>query len=753
MCLILGKTRTFPQKNGRDVQLRIYGDEFYARYETMDGYTVLYDTDKQQYCFAALAKGHLISSGAPIYKPVPRGLVRHLQEAKQVRNQKFDARYQLMRPKKSPPPGVSATLGRNNGLLPGTQLSREPKVKGLTILINFQDVTTDITRADVDNLLNGDNYTAHGNACSVKEYYRRLSSNRLEYTNTVVGPVTLEKNRTHYINTPCMQEALDLAVSQFGVDLRDFDCKNRGVVDAINFLYAGETLYEEWLWPHNYSMAYSHNGMRTDLYTIQSLGRKPVDMKIGTFCHEAGHLICRFPDLYDYGSRDGDSDPSAGMGYFCLMAGGSHLSKGRFPAPISGYLRNLAGWADNEIILNNPGRFQAKHADYNTVHKYLVDNKPNEYFIIENRTRMGLDTHCKSSGLSIYHCDTLGSNEWQGGTADKHYQCALIQADGARNLENNRNQGDENDLFKQKEGLVLSRDTIPSSRAWGGMESGLKVYNISEPGEVIFFETGSPQEPEGNGETIIKESRPSLLIPDLDPKGITDQIDFFKPGTIERIRVSIDISHTYIQDLQVELETPWGQRIVLADKEGGAAQDLCATYDSDTKLAALKGKCFAGPWKLHVKDLAKRDTGKLNQWKIELDYTLQEKTLKKEKIDPLAIPDKDATGINSTLSISETGKITQATIYIELTHSYHGDLAVTLTSPSGKSVTLIAFNSLGTNQGLLSKSFSTTSDPKLSSLVSEKMQGDWTLNLADNWKHDTGSLKKWAMELAFEDEP
>ena len=100
MCLILGKTRTFPQKNGKDVQLRVYGDEFYARYETMDGYTVLYDTDKEQYCFALPAKGNLISSGAPMYKPVPRGLVRNLQENKRIRNQKFDEKYRLMRPQK-----------------------------------------------------------------------------------------------------------------------------------------------------------------------------------------------------------------------------------------------------------------------------------------------------------------------------------------------------------------------------------------------------------------------------------------------------------------------------------------------------------------------------------------------------------------------------------------------------------------------------------------------------------------------------
>jgi len=107
----------------------------------------------------------------------------------------------------------------------------------------------------------------------------------------------------------------------------------------------------------------------------------------------------------------------------------------------------------------------------------------------------------------------------------------------------------------------------------------------------------------------------------------------------------------------------------------------------------------------------------------------------------------DARGINSIISISETGKITQAMIYIELTHSYHGDLAATLTSPSGKSVTLIPFNSLGTNQGILSKSFSTTSDPNLSPLISENLQGDWTLNVTDNWKQDKGSLKKWSVEL------
>jgi M6 family metalloprotease-like protein len=750
MCLILGKTRTFPQKNGQDVQLRVFGDEFYARYETTDGYTVVYDTGAEKYCFAMIVNGHLVSSGAPINKPVPKAIMRHLQDDKAVRNEKFDKRYDLMRPEVSPPPGVSATFGSDNGLLPGTPLSREAKVRGLTILINFRDVKTQIGTDHVKALLNDDDFSTNGNFCSVKEYYRIISSNRLEYTNMVVGPVTLNKNRAHYIKNPCMNEALDIAVSEFGIDLGQFDCKERGVVDAVNFLYAGETLYSDWLWPHNYSMDYSHNGIKTDLYTIQSLGRKPVDMKIGTFCHEAGHLICRFPDLYDYGKRDGDSDPSAGMGYFCLMASGSHLNRGRSPAPVCGYLRNLAGWADNEISLNRSGTYDAKCADYNTVHKYSMEDRPNEYFIIENRTRMGLDKYCKSSGLAVYHCDIFGSNEWQGGTADRHYQCALIQADGARNLENNRNQGDEGDLFKAAEGIVLSSGTIPTSKAWGGMESGLKVKNISAPDEIIHFDISNNAEPEGDGETIIKVSRPSLLIPDDDPEGISDGIQFSKAGTIDRVVTVVDITHPYIQDLKIELETPHGDTLVLRDQEGGGEDDLYVTFDSDSILSSLNGKTFAGFWKLHVVDLARRDAGRLNWWKMEIEYQKQENLVKKEKIENVAIPDSDPNGVDSTISISETGKITQAVISVELTHSYHGDLTVTLTAPSRKSIILIPFNSLGSRQGLLSESFSSTSDPGIKPLLNEDLNGDWILNVNDNWEQDKGILRKWSMELNFE---
>src|SRR5262245_18205505 len=51
---IFGETLTFSQPAGPPVGLRVFGDEFYARYETLDGHTVVLDTDLGLYCYATV---------------------------------------------------------------------------------------------------------------------------------------------------------------------------------------------------------------------------------------------------------------------------------------------------------------------------------------------------------------------------------------------------------------------------------------------------------------------------------------------------------------------------------------------------------------------------------------------------------------------------------------------------------------------------------------------------------------------------
>ena len=74
---------------------------------------------------------------------------------------------------------------------------------------------------------------------------------KLDYTNEVVGPITLSRNRQYYTENLLVKEALDLAVKN-GLDLKKFDSRGVGIVDAMSFLYAGQTQYLGELWPHNY---------------------------------------------------------------------------------------------------------------------------------------------------------------------------------------------------------------------------------------------------------------------------------------------------------------------------------------------------------------------------------------------------------------------------------------------------------------------------------------------------------------------
>ena len=599
------------------MQLRVYGDEFYSRYENMDGYSVVYDQDHGLYCYAFLILGEFVSSGVDSSLRPPDGVRRHFKESEEVRNRKFEARYARMNPPASAfKPSLNLrTFGAEKGLLEGRRVS-EGEIKGLTVLVQFTDVKSTVTREDVDALLNGQGYHENGNFCSVREYFRLMSSGKLDYSNVVVGPITLSRPRQYYTENLLVKEALDLAVKD-GLALEQFDSRDAGIVDAMSFLYAGQTQYLGELWPHNHIIDLKYKNMKTYFYMLSSMGRSKEDLSIGTFCHESGHMICRWPDLYDYGNRDGDFEKSAGLGYFCLMSAGNHNDDGRTPAPICVYLRNLVGWCDKIVRLNQPGQYQADHGDYGTAMIYET-GKINEYFLVENRSGIDLDASLPAGGLAIYHCDTLGSNEWQGGSATKHYQCGLLQADGSLDLETNRSMGDEKDLFGRMMGIALSHNTRPTSVLWDGSDSGLMISNIGEPGRVITFVIGQEKTDHvAKGSTLSGE-----IIPDNSPPGLVNAISLDLDGKVKRLVVEVDISHNNISNLRVELTSPGGKRAILHNRTDIGKKDLLKSYDSQSKasLVAFLGQSLQGKWILRMRDLASRDTGKLNKWSLEVTY-------------------------------------------------------------------------------------------------------------------------------------
>jgi M6 family metalloprotease-like protein len=614
MSSIFGEILTFSQERGPEVRLKVHGDEFYSRHENLDGYTVLYDPDQGLYCYALLIKGEFISSGIELDRSPPSSARRHLKESEEIRNRKFESRFAKMTSSiASFKPNLNfRTFGAEKGLMEGRRVS-EGEIKGLTVLVQFKDVKSSVTREDVDSLLNGQNYHENGNFCSVREYYRLMSSGKLDYSNVVVGPITLGRNRQYYTENLLVEEALDLVVKG-GIDLEQFDSRGDGIIDAISLLYAGQTEYLGELWPHNYFIDLKYNGFKTYFYMLSSMGRCKEELSIGTFCHESGHMLCRWPDLYDYGNRDGDFEKSAGLGYYCLMSAGNHNDEGRTPSPVCAYLRNLVGWCDKAVLLNNPGQYQADHGDYGTVMIYET-GKLNEYFLVENRSQVDLDTFIPSSGLAIYHCDNLGSNEWQGGTASKHYQCGLLQADGSLDLETNRGMGDEKDLFGSVEGIALSHDTRPANILWDGSDSGLMISNVTSPGKVITFVVGMIQ----TDLIVTGSSTPEATIPDSNSQGLRDAIEIDQDGKLKRLRVYVNIIHSNIANLRVELLSPGEKWAILHNRTGIGQKGIEKTYDSKSTatMTTFIGRPMKGKWILRIRDLAGRDVGKLITWSLE----------------------------------------------------------------------------------------------------------------------------------------
>ena len=748
MSAIFGETLTFGQRNGPDIQLKVTGDEFYASYETLDGYTAVSDRDRGLFCYATLVNGMLVSSGTPVTAASLPQIPRHLREALAVRSRRFGARHQRMRPQRAAVPANEAalTFGPSNGLLEGRRLS-SGTVRGLTLLVEFQDVRTTVTTGDLDALLNGDNYTRNGNFCSASEYFRIVSTNKLTYVNDVVGPFRLSHDRSFYVNQLLVKEALDLAVAS-GIDLTRFDSRSEGILDALNIMYAGQTQYEGDLWPHNSTIDLRYGTISTNLYLLTSAGRNASDLSIGTFCHENGHLLCRFPDMYDYGAvnREGDGVKSAGIGSYCLMGSGNHLNAGRTPSPVCAYLRDLVGWCDNEIELDAGAEFEAAHGVYDTVLKYKTE-APNEYFIVENRSKLGLDQHLPASGLAVYHCDVLGSNEFQDGLGTRHYQCALLQADGNADLEHNINQGDGTDLFGGVRGAALSNATRPSTRLWSGADSGLSLGDIGMPDARVKFRVGGAPLPAG---TLHAENATLVQIPDNDPVGISSKIIIADIGIVKQINVSVDINHTYIGDLLVELTGPGGADMTtLHKRSGGTVDNLVASYDSASlsSLAVFVGKPVQGEWRLSVHDLEGQDVGQLNRW--SLDVTVEGGALavvRGEALPGIAIPDDAPTGVASSIAFTQAGSVRSLKVSIDITHTYIGDLRIELVAPTGRSTVLHGQLGAGDDNLVVTYDSAAPLSP-LSALVGQPIQGDWTLRVADLAAIDVGTLNKWSVEF------
>jgi subtilisin-like proprotein convertase family protein len=124
----------------------------------------------------------------------------------------------------------------------------------------------------------------------------------------------------------------------------------------------------------------------------------------------------------------------------------------------------------------------------------------------------------------------------------------------------------------------------------------------------------------GESSAVELEDAPGVSIPDDDAAGIERTLVATATGPIGDVTVGVDVTHTYIGDLEVFLVSPAGTAVNLHDRAGGQADNLLATFTGATvpALNALRGQAMQGTWRLRVADRERIDVGKLNRWSLRI---------------------------------------------------------------------------------------------------------------------------------------
>lgn len=754
------KVFTFTQPDGTTVELRGSGDQHYAVFETLDGYTVTKNPHTGYYEIAQLSDDRSILEPAPgpqgnidgsIVAGIQHGLrinpeaarANGMEGAMRLGGRRCDQRREQHKNL------VRAARSLEGPLMAPPQRGTVGDFLGLCLLIDFPDEPGTISRGEVEKFCNQPGYSGFGNNGSVSDYFEANSIGRCRYTNIVTEYYQAQHPKSHYTDRTISQgirarQLIVEALTHLQANNFDFSAitvDDEGFVYAMNVYYAGEVEnnWAEGLWPHAWHLATPIQlapGKFAFDYQFTDMSQ---ELSLGTFCHENGHMLCDYPDLYDYGGE------SSGAGAYCLMCAGGNINE-KNPTHISAYLKRLSGWAKSVTPIQHNQQLALRAGE----NEFAIYSKtPTEYFIVENRLQSGRDVSLPDEGLAIWHVDEEGDNSHQHMTPSMHYELSLEQADGEFQLERLRGQyGDTNDLFGQAN-KQFSDSTVPDSKWWDGTSSELNLFNISEPSNLMSFTVKLFMD-DVVAETVQGESTPGITIPDNKADGIIDAINITQNATIADVKIALDISHTYIGDLRITLLTPWGDGIVLHQRhEGSNTDDIKKTIDETDlqTLATLHGHNTQGDWKLQVQDLANADVGILNHWGLTFTAASQTQgSVILEEAPGIKIPDADPVGIQRSISTSAPGTVGNGEVSVDISHTYIGDLQISLFPPSGNEIILHEIDTGGSDDNVV-KTYTPSTTPALANLATESISGDWKLRVSDHVGHDRGKLNSWRVVI------
>lgn len=395
--------------------------------------------------------------------------------------------------------------------------------RGLIILVNFQDKVFTTAKAEMDSMINGQNYTRSYSYSyksggkrytvtvqsegSAREYFYNASFKQYHPVFDVVGPVTVSQKMSYYGSNDSdgndqnaeqmIVEACKLAKSECNVDFTLYDNDNDSTVDFVYVFYAGygeaDSYIENTIWPHSYDlsavrMAFKLDGMTIDKYACSNeMGYLSDEHDgIGTFCHEFSHVL-GLPDLY---ITEDVSTTHKTLGEWDVMDYGPYNNDGNTPPNYSGYERFFMGWATPRLLTGAESVTLKDLGSSNEVllisesnEHNLIGNDPNPttFYLLENRQQTGLDTFLPGHGLMLTKVRYSYSNWYRNvvNNTKRTMGVDLIEADGdAPNYSSN----DYDNGYYGK-----TTDLFPAgATSYSGIKNHT-ISNITEGKGVIYF--------------------------------------------------------------------------------------------------------------------------------------------------------------------------------------------------------------------------------------------------------------------------
>jgi subtilisin-like proprotein convertase family protein len=107
---------------------------------------------------------------------------------------------------------------------------------------------------------------------------------------------------------------------------------------------------------------------------------------------------------------------------------------------------------------------------------------------------------------------------------------------------------------------------------------------------------------------------------------------------------------------------------------------------------------------------------------------------------PLAIPDNNATGITSNLAVTGNGTVSSLALSLNISHTYRGDLVVTLVSPGGTQF-VVSNRAGGSADNLV------LTNSAVTAFAGQVAAGTWRLQVQDRAGADVGTLNSWSLTI------